>query len=235
MKSNGAGKGLCCAFPDSEIRLKLSALEFEAEAELDPTATVGKRLSRLVGTNCVEMTPKLAFWVRLRVGSAKFTWLKMLKKSAWMLIETRSVSAVFLPNDESRFQNGSPWSGLERPVRPSLLICTLRKSPNITAGSANRLRPLPLLAGLPGVPIPFEPATPPCTELPKVFGFTVGIKPTANPKMLPPPHTWLLSVTKSGRPLNAEKIPVVYHPPRSRLAKDPPLNRCPLPMGKSYT
>jgi len=55
-------------------------------------------MSRLVGTNCVETTPKLAFW-RISVGSTKFTWLKMLKKSAEKPIETRSVSAVFLPND----------------------------------------------------------------------------------------------------------------------------------------
>src|SRR2546422_9561395 len=84
-------------------------------------------MSRLVGTNCVETTPKLAFWLILSVGSTKFTWLKMLKKSAEKPIETCSVSAVFLPNDISRFQNGSPRIGFERPVRPSLLICTFRK------------------------------------------------------------------------------------------------------------
>src|SRR5260370_6348276 len=158
-----------------------------------------------------------------------------LKKSAVMRNDTRSVSAVSLPNDESKFQNGSPRSGFARPVRPSLLICTFRKSPNAAAGLAKRLSPVPLLAGLPDVPIPFEPATPPCTELPNELGSTVGIMPTANPKMLPPPQTWLLSVTKSGRPPNAEKIPDVYHPPSKRLLQDRPPNRCPLPSGRSYT
>src|SRR5260370_15606201 len=90
------------------------------------------------------MTPKLAGDVRLRLGSTKFTWLKMLKKSAWILNETRSVSAVFLPNDESRFQKGNPWSGLERPVRPSLLICTFRKSANTAAGFPNKVSEDPL-------------------------------------------------------------------------------------------
>src|SRR5437879_11696569 len=83
-------------------------------------------MSRLVGTNCVETTPKLAFWLISSVGSTKFTWLKMLKKSVEKPIETRSVSAVFLPNDISRFQNGSPRSGFERPVGPALLLCTVR-------------------------------------------------------------------------------------------------------------
>ena len=120
-------------------------------------------------------------------------------------------------------------------MRPSLLICTFRKLLNTAAGSANKFNPVPLLAGSPEVPIPFEPDTPWCAELPKVFGLTVGIMPTSNPKMLPPPHTWLLSVKMSGRPLNAEKIPDVYHPPRKRLAQLPPANRCPLPTGRSYT
>src|SRR5260370_5071995 len=171
----------------------------------------------------------------------------MLKKSAWILNETRSVSAVFLPNDESRFQKGNPWSGLERPVRPSLLICTFRKSANTAAGFPNKLSedPLRTVPGLyrlahPG-PSPDEPGfpwpahTPPCWELPNVEGSTVGVMPTPDPKMLPPPHTWLLSVTKSGRALNAEKIPVLYHPPSNRLPKDPPPNRWPLPTGRSYT
>ncbi len=38
MKSNGAGKGRTYILPAPEKRMKLSALEFEAEAELDPTA-----------------------------------------------------------------------------------------------------------------------------------------------------------------------------------------------------
>src|SRR2546426_12419688 len=121
-------------------------------------------MSRLVGTNCVETTPKLAFWLISSVGSTKFTWLKMLKRPAEKPIEPRSVSAVFFPNDISRFQNGSPRTGFERPVRPSLLICTFRKLLNTAAGSANKFTPVPLLAGSPEVPIPFEPATPPCVE-----------------------------------------------------------------------
>src|SRR5260370_21531628 len=99
---------------------------------------------RHVGTNGCEMTPKLALRDRLRLGSTKFTWLKMLKKSAWILNETRSVSAVFLPNDESRFQKGNPWSGLERPVRPSLLLCRFRKSANTASAFTNKLAEYPL-------------------------------------------------------------------------------------------
>src|SRR5215472_1384281 len=117
----------------------------------------------------------------------------MLKKSAEKLKESFSVIAVFLPSDISRFQKGRPRIGLARPVRPSLLIWTLRKSSNTAAGLAKMFRPVPLPGVLQFGPLPDDPApvlqTPPCVELPKVLVSTVGIRPTAKPKMLPPPHT----------------------------------------------
>src|SRR5262249_13812246 len=140
----------------------------------------------------------------------------MLKKSAEKLIETRSVMAVLLPMDWSRFQNPSPLSGFAKPSRPSFEICTLRNSLRIFGGCDKRFRPVPL----PGVEqlglLPADPApvlhTLPCTLSPKLPGSTSGICPTANPKMVPPPQTWLLSVTVSGSPLNAEKIPETKNP-----------------------
>src|SRR5207244_6464631 len=111
----------------------------------------------------------------------------MLKKSAVILNDTLSVSAVFLPNDESKFQYGSPRIGFARPVRPSLLICTFRKSPNTAAGSANRLSPVPLLTGLPVVPIPFVPVSPPSPELPNALGFRVGTLRPGNQQLRPLP------------------------------------------------
>jgi len=42
VKSNGAGRVLLCP-PSAGKRLKLFALEFEPESELDPAAAVGKR------------------------------------------------------------------------------------------------------------------------------------------------------------------------------------------------
>jgi hypothetical protein len=45
-------EGLCCAFPAPDKRLKLSSLEFQAEAELDPTAAASAvRWNELAGDN----------------------------------------------------------------------------------------------------------------------------------------------------------------------------------------
>src|SRR5580704_11788529 len=176
------------------------------------------------------MTPKLARWLMSKFGSTKLTWLKMLKKSAVKLMDTFSVIAVFFPSDISKFQKGRPRSGRERPVRPSVLIWTLRKSAKTAAGLAKRLMPVPWLPGpqlgpLPDDATPPELQTLPCVEFPNELGSTVGILPTLKPKMLPPPHTWLLSVSMSGRPLNAVKMPEVNQPPRRRSPKVPPPKR----------
>ena len=56
----------------------------------------------------LEMTPKDVVVSSDRAGSAKPGWLKMLKKSAENVMRTRSVMAVVLPIEESRFQKPRP-------------------------------------------------------------------------------------------------------------------------------
>src|SRR5580693_6803604 len=106
------------------------------------------------------MTPKLARWLMSKFGSTKLTWLKMLKKSAEKLMDTFSVMAVFFPSDISRFQRGRPRTGRERPVRPSALIWTLRKSANTAAGLAKRFTPVPLSVAAQFGPSPDDPTPP---------------------------------------------------------------------------
>src|SRR5262245_8791805 len=117
-------------------------------------------------------------------------------KSAVKTAESFSLRRVFLPIERSKFQCDSPRMVL-RPLRPSALSRRGRKLPKAAAGSANRFRPDPPLAGLPVVPTPVAPPTLACSPVPEGRGL-IGIAPAATePTCGAPPQALVDSTTVS--------------------------------------
>src|SRR6266550_3302646 len=162
----------------------------------------------------VLITPKLALLCNDNAGSTNSTRFNALIISNVKTACARSVTRVFLPIDRSTFQCDSPRTR-SRPLRPSALNRTGRKSLKAASGFENKLRPAPPRAGSPLMPTPFEPATFPLTPLPKCIG-PIGMAPAEiEPTCCEPPQAEVDSTTVNGRPLFAEYIPATYHPATS--------------------
>src|SRR5262249_7491786 len=140
-----------------------------------------------------------------------------------------------LPMEVSRFHLGSPLNGLAMPARPSVLMFTLLKLLNTEAGALKRFKPHPPVAGLPLPPMFFEPGMPRLMLLPSVAGSTLDSAPELNPRKRLPPQTPGPSVTVSGSPLCAVKIPERYQPPITLFRGAKELRRCRPPNGRSYS
>src|SRR5580692_12933922 len=169
-------------------------------------------------------------------GWKKFTWLKMLKKSAENSTLKRSWKEVDFPRRASRFQNPKPRRGLPVPSRPSVAISTGRKSAATAPGLAKRLRPVPCGAPVQLGPSPLDPKplvlqTLPCRPAPSEPMEAVGMALRELPKK-PPPRS--PSTTVSGGPLAARKTPDMYQPLINLSAiLFPKLNLWPCPPGRS--
>ena len=122
------------------------------------------------------ITPKLVGPVRFRLPLPYISALKTLIASTVNTTLTVPVIRVRLPTEKSEFWRGSPVSVPRLDVE-SWLMRTRRNALYAAAGSANMLMPEPPVAGLPVVPIPFEPATP-------VNRFYVGSEPAADEAFL---------------------------------------------------
>src|SRR6185312_17508545 len=93
------------------------------------------------------------------------------------------------------------------------LSCTNPNWLYTACGLANILSPVPPVAGVPLVPMPPDPAMLECTPVLIVEASTRGTAVELNTDRCPPPHTWLPSVTYTGGPLSAVKMPETCHPP----------------------
>src|SRR5207245_3993065 len=105
------------------------------------------------------ITPNVLGLARLRVGSAKRTWLNTLENWNRKVAPRRARKSQSLAMVASTFQPGSPRRTPLPPAFVSRPGSNGRNCAATAAGSANRLIPVPFGA-LPAEPNPFEAVTP---------------------------------------------------------------------------